>query len=243
MGKHRKITPGDVYESLEVLENLGYRKYCGETTTYWKCRCTKCGNIIEVPQKNLGKAQKDCGCWRNLPKSGIEPGMVFGRLRVIELGKSDKKHSYTYLCECSCPKHTRIYVRRDRLLDGTTTSCGCVHDELFCEKIQSAHALNYVNNTSVNKLTTDLLQKNNTSGVRGVSWHKGNKKWCARVMYQKETYYLGYYDNLEDAEKAVRTARKHFLNDFMEWYSVNSPERYKKLHERKKLENNNNDGR
>ena len=47
----------------------------------------------------------------------------------------------------------------------------------------------------------------NTSGIRGVSWSKQNKKWCAQVGHNGKRYYAGCYDILEDAAEAVRNIR------------------------------------
>jgi hypothetical protein len=232
MSKHRVIHAGDVIENLEILENLGYRKYCKETTTYWKCRCTRCGTIIEVPQKNLGTAQKDCGCQRRQLRKPIPIGTVFGRLKVIGLGSVTDGHGYTYLCECSCEKHTRLYVRGDSLQSGGTSSCGCLHNDLFKKVIKTAHKINYVDNTCINVILTDKPQSNNTSGVRGVTWHKGAKKWAASIQYKKRKYYLGYYDDLSEAERVVSEARKHVLVDFVAWYSEKYPEQYKKIEDK-----------
>lgn len=41
--------------------------------------------------------------------------------------------------------------------------------------------------------------KNNSSGYRGVSWQKLMNKWEARIMFQKKTMVLGYYETKEDA--------------------------------------------
>lgn len=53
-------------------------------------------------------------------------GKVYGRLTVIDEGFNTKKHAY-YKCRCSCGKI--VAVRRNRLLDGTTKSCGCYRKE------------------------------------------------------------------------------------------------------------------
>lgn len=45
-------------------------------------------------------------------------------------------------------------------------------------------------------------QKNNTSGVKGVCWHKPSKKWVAQ--YKKE--HLGYFTEFDDAVKARKEA-------------------------------------
>lgn len=47
----------------------------------------------------------------------------------------------------------------------------------------------------------------NSSGVRGVSWHKGNGKWAVRVSNGKGgTRTVGYFARLEDAAEARRQA-------------------------------------
>lgn len=237
MASHRKLVPGITIEHLELLENLGLRLYCGKNTSYWKCRCTRCGNIIEVPQKNLGKTQKDCGCGRKLPRKEIGVGTKFGRLTVVKLGELIPGRGYTYLCECSCDKHTQIYVRGDLLRSGEVKSCGCIHDELLRENVQKAYKNNFVGGTSVSKIITDKLQRNNTSGIRGVSWHKGQEKWQARIMYKGITYYLGYYSDIKDAEKVIKTAREYIKKDFVDWYSQEYPEQWKKKCEKKLFHN------
>lgn len=163
------------------------------------------------------------------PRVPIEPGAVFGRLTVIEPGDLIPGRGYTYLCECSCEKHTRLYVRGDLLRSGETTSCGCLHDELFRENAKKAWKANYVGGTSVGRILTDGLQRNNSSGIRGVSWHKKTKKWQARVAYRGHTYSLGYYDRKEEAGEAVRIAREHIVKDFTQWYSAEYPEQWEKI--------------
>lgn len=53
-------------------------------------------------------------------------------------------------------------------------------------------------------------KSNNTSGVTGVTWHKQSKKWCAQVNVLGVHYHIGSFDNIEDADLAVRAFRaKH----------------------------------
>jgi hypothetical protein len=239
MGKHRKISIGDKFYYLEVLENLGYRKCYGKNMTIWKCRCTRCGNVVEVPQARLCKT-KDCGCGRKLPHKEIASGTKFGRLTVLEIGDRIKDRGYTYLCECSCDKHTRLYVKGTNLRSGETTSCGCVHDELFQENVKKAYKRNFVNNTSFGKIMSDTVQSNNTSGVRGVSWHKKSKKWRVRIDYKKHAYFLGYYSDINDAKRVVDTARAAIKKDFADWYSKNYPEYHDKLNKKMEASKNEN---
>ncbi len=42
----------------------------------------------------------------------------------------------------------------------------------------------------------------NTSGIKGVSWHKQTKKWRVRIMINKKTVYLGSFADKIQAAKA-----------------------------------------
>ena len=50
------------------------------------------------------------------------------------------------------------------------------------------------------------LQKNNSSGFRGVDWHKTNQKWRAKIKIKNQLYHRGYFDSIEDAAKAYQAA-------------------------------------
>ena len=52
--------------------------------------------------------------------------------------------------------------------------------------------------------------KNNTSGIKGVSFHKTTQKWRANVFLGYKQYYLGLFNDIQDAEKAcVEFRNKH----------------------------------
>ena len=55
-----------------------------------------------------------------------------------------------------------------------------------------------------------------TSGVRGVFWNSGSEKWHAKFMHNRKIYQVGYFDRIEDAEKAVVTKR----NDLCRYNSI-----------------------
>ena len=58
------------------------------------------------------------------------------------------------------------------------------------------------------------LNKNNTSGVKGVSWNKSKRKWEARVWLNGKGYRLGRFSDLAMAEVAVRKFREDNHKDF-----------------------------
>lgn len=229
MGKHRKIEIGNIFENLQVIENLGPKEYCGKNCTFYKCKCLKCGNEIDVPRKTIGTAQKDCGCGRNEPRKVIKPGTKYNHLTVIEIGHYEKGRGYWYWCECDCQKHTRIEARLDRLLSGEVSSCGCVHDELFRKNTKRAYKKMFVQGTNVPKISCHNLQRNNTSGVKGISWHKRIGKWQASIQFQGAKYHLGYYDDINKAKEMRETAEKELHKNFWKWYKENFPAEYQKI--------------
>jgi hypothetical protein len=51
----------------------------------------------------------------------------------------------------------------------------------------------------------------NTSGIRGVHWHKTHRKWGAKIVANGKQISLGYFDNIEDAKKARRAAEQKYF--------------------------------
>lgn len=58
------------------------------------------------------------------------------------------------------------------------------------------------------------LQKNNTSGCTGVTWHKGTQRWRARIKINRKMIGLGYYQKKSDAIKARKKAEIKYFGEF-----------------------------
>lgn len=55
------------------------------------------------------------------------------------------------------------------------------------------------------------VRKDNTSGYKGVCWHKRDKKWRAAIRINGKPMWLGYYISKEEAARAYdEAAIKHF---------------------------------
>jgi len=74
-------------------------------------------------------------------------------------------------------------------------------ENLFCEKRSAIHGLN-------------KRCSNNTSGVRGVYWHKLSGKWGAKIWADGKTCHLGLFKTLEEATLARHAAAKEYFGDF-----------------------------
>lgn len=56
--------------------------------------------------------------------------------------------------------------------------------------------------------------KSNTSGYRGVGWHKKAQKWRAYININQKTHHLGLFNTKEEAKTAYEEARKKFHGEF-----------------------------
>ncbi len=53
--------------------------------------------------------------------------------------------------------------------------------------------------------------RNGKTGIRGVSWHKEMGKWMASIRVHGKQHRIGYFDNLEEAARAVEAARAKYM--------------------------------
>lgn len=172
-------------------------------TRQWRCRCD-CGGEIRVRESLLlCGVVVSCGC---TPARGKNlEGRTFGRLRALDpLPVRDKDGSIRWLCRCACGEYA--IVSSHRLLTGTTTSCGCYQAET------RGSNRTFVGGTCIEIIASRKLVANNHSGFAGVSKCR-NRKWQSKINYAGKQYYLGRYDQLEDAVAIRRAAEKLRLDD------------------------------
>jgi hypothetical protein len=63
---------------------------------------------------------------------------------------------------------------------------------------------------------TNPPQTNNTSGVRGVSWHKSARKYQAYITVRQKRIYLGCFGTLEEATEARKQAEDKYFAPILE---------------------------
>ena len=56
--------------------------------------------------------------------------------------------------------------------------------------------------------------KNNTSGYKGVSWVKRNKRWLAQIKHNGKQVYIGHYKNKEEAARAYDKKAKELHGEY-----------------------------
>ena len=118
---------GKRFGRLVALKDSGRREK-NSGGVLWECQCD-CGNIVLVSRGNLRSGHTtSCGCYgrRDNQKRYIKDltGQKFGKLLVIE--QTDKRSYRNVIFKCQCDCGNIIEVPSSRLIQGKTTSCGCL---------------------------------------------------------------------------------------------------------------------
>ena len=200
----------------------------------WKCECD-CGEKVEVRQDCLKSGStKSCGCYakESSSKNGKKNGKKsivditnkrFGRLVAIEQTEERAGGCVKWLCRCDCGNIA--VVSSSSLNRANTRSCGCLERELTKvrakETIKKAHRHN-VENDNKEKTRLSMLDvkvsKKNTSGIKGVCWHKRANKYMASIKFQGVNHYLGIFTNKQDAINARKEAEEKYFKPMLEKY-------------------------
>lgn len=181
----------------------------------WQCRCD-CGGTTVVGQTLLQSGKtKSCGCLAHPPAQPLQ-GRRFGRLTVLSFD-GNRGGKYYWRCQCDCGREA--VVAQTNLLRGRTKSCGCLQAGTLTENRK------LVDGTSVALLekTPGRLVRSNTSGHNGVYFNRRSEKWAAQIGFKGKTYYLGSFENIEDAVAARQEAEKRIYGGFLEWYYKTHP--------------------
>ncbi len=216
-----KDLTGKRFGRLVAQERLPDKR---DNSYLWRCLCD-CGGVAFVTAAALTKGQsKSCGCLSieaKRARASDLKGKRFGRLTAIEpTGSRSENGGVIWRCLCDCG--TESFQIASVLCNGGVTSCGCKHKEN--DSLQ--RSLDYIDGTCVQFLQqTGKVRSDSTSGVRGVSLHKG--KWRARITFKKKTYYLGEYDDIEKAIKARKKAEGLLFGEFLDWYKATFPNKKK----------------
>ncbi len=62
--------------------------------------------------------------------------------------------------------------------------------------------------------------KNNTSGYKGVFWHKRAAKWMAQITVERKTKYLGLFQTIQAAAEAYNNAAMRLHGQFASLNSI-----------------------
>ena len=198
---------GKTFNNIKVLELSDQKGH--QNRALYKCQCLLCGNERLAERGEIVRGDiKDCGCSRHKPKNNLV-GRTFGELYVEDTRVVNNK--LKYLCRCNlCGREILVFPQA--LVKGANKTCGN-HNKGETAYIKKT----YIAGTAPCKLiNTDKLRATNTSGITGVCYDKSRKKWVAEIMFRKKKYYLGRFDNIEDAITARKKLKMKYLVVFLD---------------------------
>lgn len=151
---------------------------------YAVCKCS-CGNVCTVRYDSLLSGKTiSCGCINK--KNLIQPldltskANKYGCTAIKQLEKHSD--SYFWLCKCSCGKEFVVLAKNFPKVK----SCGCAQTRAR-KRIYRKPRKHFL--TDVWKIPLCIVlnrknAKNNTSGVRGITYDRTAQKWQAQIVFK-----------------------------------------------------------
>lgn len=122
-----------------------------------------------------------------------------------------------------CPKWGHIYVRGGTSYKNKKQETVYLHRWIFGD-VPQGKVIDHINHDTLdNRRSTNLRvatnaqnghnriganRNNKSSGIRGITWKRREQKWCASVIVDGKFNYVGMYEDLEEAKKALNEYRK-----------------------------------
>lgn len=193
---------GRKFDMLTALHPLKERK---GKCVQWLCRCD-CGKMKAIPSTDLTRHRvKSCGCLKHRVKDIT--GEKRGHLTALRYtGMQDERGFAVYEWRCDCGN---VFTRS---INGTARDTG-----LYCPECQRKIKARQINAARENRqqdvetgltrryvknLIDGVLTARNTSGVRGVYWHAGHKRWVATGRQEGKLVTLGEFEEIAEAREA-----------------------------------------
>jgi len=126
-------------------------------------------------------------------------------------GKKWHVSSRGYACRHEGRRPTREYVRMHRLILGTPN--GVSVDHINGDRLDNRRA-NLRIATQFQNVGNMRLPSHNTSGFKGVSWDRANKKWRSVIHPLGRQLTLGRFDDSRDAARVYDEAAIKYFGPF-----------------------------
>lgn len=238
-GKQRKTDDltGDKIGKLTAIRRVeNKRSPNGKTIVMWECQCD-CGTITIVPSSGFKHGDyKSCGCsriehqkqnWKRESKNTYDLSGDYGigytpkgEKFYFDLEDYDKIKDHTWSLNSSGYLSTRTFKNRQnkthlmhRVIMNAPKNMMVDHINGSSTKLDNRKSnLRLV--TPAENAMNAIASKNNTSGIKGVSWSKSSNKWYATIGVNYKTINLGKFDLIEDAINARLEAEKKYFGEY-----------------------------
>lgn len=232
---------GRKFGRLTVIKRMENHIFpSGKQKSKWLCQCD-CGNEVIVIGSNLTKENgtRSCGCYAKecTHKSKNKKYNTYDLSGDYGVGYTSKGEEFyfdledydlikNYCWYVSDERYVKAYVpelSRIASIHRIITGLDDISYDIDHKNGELSRHDNRKSNLRVATRSQNQMnkgrQKNNTSGIVGVGWHKATNKWTAYIAVNKRQIYLGLFDRKEDAIKARKEAENKY---FGEWSYDNS---------------------
>jgi hypothetical protein len=235
MGKFIDLTT-QIFGRLKVL------KYIGEGNWLCGCSCSENNRIIVGGRFLRDGRTKSCGCLRKEMLSEQSKVLLRKRWEPIEIDKHtygiplsmdqvalidkedfDKIKDYGWYAHFDKVGKTFYAITR-------THGTNIIMHRLILNAPDSL-VIDHADHNGLNNRKSNIrvcsqsqncmnkkVQSNNTSGYRGVSFHKTKNKYQATIMVNRKQVYLGTFNTALEASEAYQIAAKKLFGKF--YYNV-----------------------
>lgn len=213
----------------------------------WKCKC-ECGNVVDlIPSRIKAGKTNSCGCLKikcisdrmraknhNLYdiNSAEEYGIGYTNNGTkFKFDKEDycKLKEYCWFLNNSGYLSAKIRGTNKHIMMHNLVMNGLYVDHINNDKCDNrksnlrfgAQKYSFDSYNQMNK----ALQSNNKSGCAGVTWHKRDCIWEVNISVGNKQYYIGRFNNFDEAVAARRNAEEEY---FGEYSYLNSQKKDKK---------------
>lgn len=148
-------------------------------------------------------------------------GRRFGLLTAqYPTEQRDKRGSVYWHCVCDCGN--TIEVSAAALVQGINRSCGCLKNK---NQQAISNRRHLVDGTCVEVLEKRKKRRDNASGFRGVFHLQNSNKYRVDIGFKGKRYYVGLFDDYNDAVHARLQAEDLIHNGFIKvWKEWNQKE-------------------
>ncbi|MBR1443132.1 MAG: HNH endonuclease [Firmicutes bacterium] len=136
----------------------------------------------------------------------------YPKIRDINLYRNSKtkEDCKTYIIDCNGNHLHRILIENAEKMEIDHINLN-TFDNRSCNLRICTHQQNQCNQP---------LQKNNTSGVTGVSYYKPRHKYRARIKISQQDIHLGYYETFVEAVQARNTGMEYMFGEYGRYNDV-----------------------
>lgn len=236
MSKLKDLT-GQRFGYLTVVKRVeDYVSPRGNHNVQWLCKCDcKEDKYITVSGGSLARGlTKSCGCLQK--KQSAENGKKNKKYNTYDLsgeygiGYTTKGEEFYFdLEDYSKIKDYCWRIDNNGYIVSYNTNHSINQSNLILlhKQIMSGEYIDHINHNKQDNRKSNLRvvtasQNNmnatkridNTSGVTGVSWHKGLGLWRARINVNSKEISLGCFNKFDDAVKARKDAEEKYFGEY-----------------------------